>query len=105
MNTMTQAHLEGSYVQMHRNQEGTTSIQKIPRNGSKRRRFTTHPLPQLYNLQGESRLNQQKSASHGGKQIGPERDARNLKIGGMQRDKKRVAKKTKTVKTERLKFE
>ena len=113
MNTMTQTHLEGLYMQMHRNQEGTKPIQKIPRNGSKTRRFTTHspPLypensekwiedtalhnshPHLYNLQGEGRLNQQKSASYVRKQACPERDARNQKIRGMQRGKKRVAKK------------
>ena len=45
MNTMTQAHLEGLYVQTHRYQEGTKSTQKILRNGSKMRRSTTNPLP------------------------------------------------------------
>ena len=42
MKTMTQAHLEGLYVRMQRNQEGTKSIQKNLRNGSKIPRFTTH---------------------------------------------------------------
>ena len=41
MNTMTQAHLEGLCAHTRRNQEGTKSIQKILRNGSKIRRFTS----------------------------------------------------------------
>ena len=44
LNTMTQAHLERLYVQMHRNpEEGKKFIQKFLKNGTKVRRFTTHP--------------------------------------------------------------
>ena len=42
MNTMTHAHHEGPYMQVHRNPEGTKSIQKRLKNGYKLRRFTTH---------------------------------------------------------------
>ena len=49
-NTMTQAHLEGSYTQMHRNQEGTKSIQKILRKDM----ALHNPLPHLCILRGEA---------------------------------------------------
>ena len=73
MNTMTQAHPEGPHnmQKMHRNQEGTKSIQK---NYEKWIEDTALHNPLPYNLQqGESRFNQQKSASYGRKQVSPER--------------------------------